>query len=64
MRLEIVCSAVELAVWLVSLAGLHHVQPGPAADPDWTAAAVLVGLGVALALAGGAALRVRDLQTG
>jgi ABC-2 type transport system permease protein len=62
--LEIVGSAVELPEWLLSLSVLHHVQPAPAVDPDWTAAAVLVGLGVALALAGGAALRVRDLQTG
>lgn len=62
--LEIVGSAVELPEWVLALSVLHHVEPAPAVDPDWAAAAVLVGLGVALAVAGGAALRIRDLQTG
>jgi ABC-2 type transport system permease protein len=61
--LEIIGSAVDLPGWLLALSVLHHVQPAPAVEPDWAAATALVGLGAMLAVVGGSALRVRDLQT-
>lgn len=60
--LEIVGAAVALPSWLLNLSVLHHVSPAPAVTPDWQSAAVLVVLGVVLALAGGAALRRRDIE--
>jgi ABC-2 type transport system permease protein len=47
--------------WLRDTSPLLHVAPVPAADPNWTAAAWLVGLGVLAAAAGVAAFGRRDL---
>jgi ABC-2 type transport system permease protein len=47
--------------WLRDTSPLLHVAPVPAADPNWTAAIWLVGLGVLAAAAGVAAFGRRDL---
>ncbi len=47
--------------WLLDTSPLLHITPAPAAPPDWTAAAWLVGLGLLAAVAGIAAFRRRDL---
>jgi ABC-2 type transport system permease protein len=59
--LEVVGASVGLPTWLLNLSVLHHVAPAPAVDPDWLAAAVLVLLGLGLAVVGAVALRARDL---
>ena len=47
--------------WLLDTSVLHHIQPVPAAQPDWTTAAWLTGLGILAALAGTAFFSRRDL---
>ena len=47
--------------WLLDTSVLHHIQPVPAAQPDWTTAAWLTGLGTLAALAGTAFFSRRDL---
>lgn len=47
--------------WLLDTSPLLHITPAPAAQPDWSAAAWLVGLGLLAALVGIAAFRRRDL---
>lgn len=60
--LETVGAAVELPSMLLDLSVLHHVAPAPAVDPDWSAAAVMVAVGVAAAVVGGLAFVRRDLE--
>ncbi|HET7488316.1 MAG TPA: hypothetical protein VFJ85_10335 [Acidimicrobiales bacterium] len=59
---EIVASVVDSGQWLRDTSPLLHIAPAPAADPNWTAAGWLVGLGALAALAGIAAFSRRDLQ--
>jgi len=47
--------------WLPDTSVLHHIQPVPAAQPDWTTAAWLTGLGILTALTGTALFSRRDL---
>lgn len=47
--------------WLLDTSVLHHIQPVPAAQPDWTTAAWLTGLGILTALTGTALFCRRDL---
>ncbi len=47
--------------WLLDTSVLHHIQPVPAAQPDWTTAAWLTGLGILTALAGMTLFSRRDL---
>lgn len=47
--------------WLLDTSVLHHIQPVPAAQPNWTTAAWLTGLAVLAALAGTALFSRRDL---
>jgi polyether ionophore transport system permease protein len=47
--------------WLLDTSVLHHIQPVPAAQPDWTTAAWLTGLGILTALTGTALFSRRDL---
>ena len=47
--------------WLLDTSVLHHIQPVPAAQPDWTSAAWLTGLGTLAALTGTGLFSRRDL---
>jgi ABC-2 type transport system permease protein len=47
--------------WLLDTSVLHHIQPVPAAQPDWASAAWLAGLGTLAALAGTGLFSRRDL---
>ncbi len=47
--------------WLLDTSILHHIQPVPAAQPDWTSAAWLTGLGTLAALTGTGLFSRRDL---
>lgn len=60
---EIFASISDSVGWLRDTSPLLHITPAPAADPDWTAAAWLIGLGVVAAVAGVAAFTRRDLVT-
>jgi ABC-2 type transport system permease protein len=48
---------------LLDTSVFHHVTPAPAADPNWTAACWLTGLGLLGAVLGIAAFRRRDLAS-
>jgi ABC-2 type transport system permease protein len=58
---ETVASITNASHWLRDTSPLLHMAPAPAADPNWTAAAWLVGLGVAAAVGGLVAFGRRDL---
>jgi len=59
---ELVGAFVNASHWLLDTSVLHHIKPVPAADPDWTAALVLVALGLVAGLLGGVVLERRDLS--
>jgi ABC-2 type transport system permease protein len=59
---ETIASVSDSGHWLRSTSPLLHMTPAPAADPDWAAAAWLVGLGIVAALTGIAAFGRRDVQ--
>ena len=59
---ETFASVMNSNHWLRDTSPLLHIAPAPAADPNWTAAAWLVGLGLVAAVAGVAAFARRDLQ--
>ena len=61
---ETVASVAHAGQWLRDTSPFLHIAPAPAADPDWTAAAVLTGLGLVAAAAGLAAFHRRDIQPG
>ncbi len=54
-------AAVVTSRWLLDTSVLHHIQPVPAAQPDWTSAAWLTGLGILAAATGTALFSRRDL---
>ena len=58
---EIFASISGAERWLHDSSPFLHIRPAPAADPDWTAAAWLVGLGLVAAIAGIAAFTRRDV---
>ena len=58
---ELVGGVLNLDHWVLDTSVFHQMAPAPAVAPDWTSAAVLVGIGVAAAALGGVALARRDL---
>jgi ABC-2 type transport system permease protein len=58
---ETISAAFHSNHWLRDTSPLLHIAPVPAADPNWTAAAWLVGLGLLAAAVGVAAFGRRDL---
>jgi ABC-2 type transport system permease protein len=59
---ETIASVVDSNHWLRDTSPLLHLRPAPAASPNWTAAAWMVGLGLLAALVGVALFERRDLQ--
>ncbi len=59
---EALTSTANSGRWLRDTSPLLHITPAPAADPNWTAAAWLVALGLLAGAAGVAAFARRDLQ--
>jgi len=49
--------------WLADTSVLHHINPVPAANPDWKSATWLVGLAIATAAEGGIGFKLRDLAS-
>jgi ABC-2 type transport system permease protein len=60
--LQLISSGLKLNHWLLDTSIMQHVPLAPAASPNWTAAAILIGLGLLAALLGTAIFRARDLQ--
>ncbi len=58
---ETIAAVFDSNHWLRDTSPLLHITPVPAADPNWTAAAWLVGLGLLAAAVGVAAFDRRDL---
>jgi ABC-2 type transport system permease protein len=48
--------------WVLDTSVFHHMASAPAVPPDWETNGIMIGIGVACSLAGGLALRHRDLQ--
>lgn len=59
--IETIAAAFDSNHWLRDTSPLLHIAPVPAADPNWMAAAWLVGLGLLTAALGVAAFGRRDL---
>jgi len=59
---DILASVVNSNHWLRDTSPLLHLRPAPAAVPNWTAGAWLVGLGAVAAAIGLAMFERRDLQ--
>jgi ABC-2 type transport system permease protein len=58
---ETIASVADSNHWLRDTSPLLHITPAPAAAPNWTAAAWLVGVGLLAAMAGITAFGRRDL---
>ncbi len=58
---ELVGPALSWPEWLLALSPFHHLAQAPVEPVAWGSAAVLVGIGIALMLAGLAAFHRRDL---
>jgi len=58
---ETIAAVFDSNHWLRDTSPLLNITPEPVADPNWTAAAWLVGLGLAAAAMGAAAFGRRDL---
>ncbi len=60
--LELAGGLIKLNHWLLDTSVFFHMAPAPAASPDWGAAAIMSGLGVAGILLGGLCFQRRDVQ--
>jgi ABC-2 type transport system permease protein len=58
---ELGAAVIKANQWLLDTSVLTHMTPAPAADPNWSAAATLVALGLLAAGAGVALFERRDL---
>jgi ABC-2 type transport system permease protein len=61
--IQLLSSGTTFNHWLLDTSVLQHVPLAPAANPNWTAAAMLTALGLLAALIGAVVFRRRDLQT-
>ncbi|MGD0391600.1 MAG: ABC transporter permease subunit [Acidimicrobiales bacterium] len=59
---ELVGGVVTTSHWLADTSLFHQMAAAPAASPDWTTGAVMVGIGAACAGAGALAFHLRDVQ--
>ncbi|MDQ2874033.1 MAG: ABC transporter permease subunit [Actinomycetota bacterium] len=59
--IEVIGGALSVNHWILDTSVLHQLAAAPAVSPDWTSAAVLVGIGAVSALIGGMAFSRRDL---
>lgn len=59
---EILGPLLNIPAWILDTSLLHHVAAAPAVEPNWGTAAVVAGIGVALAIIGVVAFNRRDLQ--
>ncbi|HTZ08987.1 MAG TPA: hypothetical protein VMB72_07935, partial [Acidimicrobiales bacterium] len=59
---ELVGGIGALGRWVLDTSLFHQMAAAPAVAPDWTSAAVMAGLGVAMAAVGTLGLARRDVQ--
>ena len=59
----VLIAAIITNRWLADTSVLHHINPVPAANPDWKSATWLVGLAIATAAVGGIGFKLRDLAS-
>lgn len=59
--IEMLSSGLNVNHWLLDTSVFNHIAFAPAADPKWTAAAILVILGTLLTVIGALAFNRRDL---
>ena len=59
--LELIGPIINLNHWLLDTSLLHHVALSPAADPRWSTAAVIVGIGAVGCVIGAIVFNRRDL---
>lgn len=60
--IELAGGLIKISHWLLDTSVFFHMTPAPAANPDWTSAAVLTSLGIAGTVLGGLCFHHRDLQ--
>ncbi len=60
--LELIGGIIGLNHWLLDTSLFHQISAAPAANPNWAANAVIVGLGLLGVLAGATRFLRRDLQ--
>jgi ABC-2 type transport system permease protein len=58
----LIASGTNISHWVLDTSILHQVTLAPAANPNWTVDAVLVGIGIVLCLLGMLRFNYRDLQ--
>ena len=58
---DIIGGAINVNHWALDTSALHQMAAVPAVNPNWTAGAVLIGIGVISALIGGVGFGHRDL---
>jgi ABC-2 type transport system permease protein len=59
--IELLAGFVNYNHWLLDTSVFHQITAAPAQGPDWVSLGVIVAMGVAAALGGGACFRHRDL---
>jgi ABC-2 type transport system permease protein len=60
---ELIGTVIRVSHWVLDTSVLIHMAPAPAANPDWTSAAVLTVLGLAGATVGAIGFTRRDLAS-
>jgi ABC-2 type transport system permease protein len=61
--IELLAGFVNYNHWLLDTSVFHQITAAPAQSPDWVSLGVVVAIGVAAGLAGGACFRRRDLAS-
>ncbi len=60
--IELAGGVIKMSHWLLDTSVFFHMTPAPAANPNWSSAMVLAGIGVAGTALGGLSFHRRDLQ--
>ncbi|HKR81388.1 MAG TPA: ABC transporter permease subunit [Candidatus Saccharimonadales bacterium] len=60
--MQMLSSGINVNHWLLDTSVMHHITLAPAIEPNWTAVAVVSGLGVMAAIAGAWRFKTRDLE--
>jgi ABC-2 type transport system permease protein len=61
---ELLGSFIKGADWLNNSSVFTHITLAPAAKPDWGTGLAMIGIGLACAVVGALAFRLRDIQAG
>ncbi len=61
---ELIGGLSSASRWLLDTSVFHQMAPAPASTPNWTASAVMIGIGAVAAILGAVAFLRRDLKGG